>query len=83
MAMAAAIMISAAGTAAMVYMAKQGDKSAKKADEAAKKADEQAKKDRAAALAQQEAYMIATYTGLAISVISLIIFAYMAFGRPS
>jgi hypothetical protein len=54
-----------------------------KADELAKKAEEQAKKDREAALKAQADYKLISEIGIAVSVISLLIFGYMAFRRTN
>ena len=77
-----------AGTSA--YAAWQSTDQGIKADAAAKKAQAQAEadraqadKDRADALKAQADYKLMSQIGIGISVISLIVFAYMIFRRPS
>lgn len=76
------IATSAISAGAMAYMTWQAKDSQDKADAAAKKADEQSKKDAATAKAQAANYQMLSYASLGISVVSLIIFAYMVFRRP-
>jgi hypothetical protein len=70
-----------AGTSA--YGAWLSTEQGKKADEAAKKAEAQAKIDRENALKAQADYKLISEIGIVISVIGLIVTAYMIFRRPS